>query len=127
MMTRAEIIEKYTDKLPKRDTDNMEGIVNAMIVLYQMKRLQEMGLLEANTDAYVFTEKGFDLVFDILEDGWKMTIQEIGDFVVSADLMSDPEDVEAMAGTLMYLQERGYETVKAEFENFKKEFEKENP
>ena len=86
-----------------------------MIVLFQMKRLREMGILEADREAYTFTEKGYDVVNDILDDGWVMTPDEIGDFLVGADLLTNKEDVENMVGTLLYLQENGYDKMKEEF------------
>lgn len=111
-MTRFEIIEKHRGKLSKNVS---EGVVTAMIVLFQMKRLREMGMLEADREAYSFTEKGYDVVNDILDDGWVMTGQEIGDFLVGADLLTNPGDVDAMVGTLLYLQDNGYEKMKDEF------------
>lgn len=111
-MTRSEIIEKHRGKLSKNVS---ESVVTAMIVLFQMKRLREMGMLEADREAYSFTEKGYDVVNDILDDGWVMTGQEIGDFLVGADLLTNPEDVDAMVGTLLYLQDNGYDKMKDEF------------
>jgi hypothetical protein len=114
-MKRSEILEKYgLDGRPEAE----EATVS-MILLYYMKRLEELKLIEGET--YRFTPKGFDMVLDILDDGWRLSEKEVVEFLMGLEFLENEDDLEAVAGTVLHLQEVGFDKLKAELEEFKKE------
>ena len=109
-MERADILKKYNDIFDE------EWQIASMLVLYHMKRLEELGLISGG--GMKFTPDGFDLVNDILDDGWKLYPEDIILTLHSLNLV-EKEDVEAMVGAVLYLQDEGYDKIKSDLEELK--------
>ena len=114
-MERPEIIKKYAEMF---DENLDEGHLSTLVLSYYMLRIKELGLIEGG--GHVMTAKGFDVVNDVIEDGWKLTDTEIATIMYNLG-MSDEETLEPMTVFVSKLQELGYDKMKEMLEEYKNE------
>jgi hypothetical protein len=109
-MTKEEIYEKHLDELPKgADIKSCD----VMVTIYRLSQLVELGIIDM--PSFKITPKGFDIAYDLIEDGWIVSEVEL------AEILSELFELGPMGGTeliigavavLTVLQHEGIDEIK---------------
>ena len=95
-----------------------ENSKKMLIVIFYIAKMQEIGLVEKN-GKFDITEKGFDMALNIVESGFKLRKGDIFLCLRAKHLGIQECDVEMFSDIIFDIQEKGYQSVAKEFENFK--------
>ena len=80
-----------------------------LIVIYYLQKMVEIGFISQGP--FTITEKGFDMAYDLVKDGTKMTKEKM-EYILSLPQFKIPADQLKAFTALMYdMQEIGYEKI----------------
>jgi hypothetical protein len=103
-MDREKTLESIRAKNSNFEDFKIEH-ANIMLIVYYINRLKELGFIQGGSD---ITITGFDLAMDLIEAGWKLTSEEIMEYILGCDFAETEEEAVGMAGLTYEMQEKGF-------------------
>lgn len=104
--TLAELYEKNPNSEVWKTMDATKA--DMLVLIYYINKLKEAELIKGGPNV---TGKGFDVVMDILDSGWKITLEEAEQMCIGGELGSSIQESKIIAAIVIELQTNGYQSI----------------